>query len=135
MYTDTDNRYKIPFGVPFIELNSNALVPLRGYDNLQSKKKLSFVYKVGVGEETPQGEQLDIVPYSSIELNGGSIVAEGSGLDFNQSSMPQPGEEGFLFSMFLCMKVGDLFLLRRIIILSHGEQNIHRQSWREVSTP
>ena len=84
----------IPYGVPYLVLNSNSLVPLRGYDSVRSKKLLSFIYKVGTGEETPPGMQLDIKEGTSIELNGGSIVGEGTGLDFNRSSIPLPGQEG-----------------------------------------
>ncbi len=36
------------YGVPFIELNSKAMVPLRGYG--RDKTRLSFVYKVSAGE-------------------------------------------------------------------------------------
>ena len=35
------------YGVPFIELNSKAMVPLRGYG--RDNTRLSFVYKVGTG--------------------------------------------------------------------------------------
>jgi hypothetical protein len=94
MYVDLSSRCRIPFGVPYLELNSNALVPLRGFDTAQSKRKLSFLYIVGTGEETPPGAQLDIKPGTAIELNGGSIVGEGTGLDVNMSSIPVPGEEG-----------------------------------------
>ena len=95
-YSDTYQTFNspIPYGVPYIELNSNALVPLRGYARAQSKKLLTFLYIVGTGEETPPGVQLDIVAGTSIDLNGGTIVAEGSGLDMNFTSMPLPGQEG-----------------------------------------
>ena len=94
MYVDLTTPSRIPYGVPYIELNSNALIPLRGFDNTRSKRKLSFLYKVGTGEATPPGKQLDVRAGTSIELNGGSIVGEGTGLDVNLSSVPLPGEEG-----------------------------------------
>jgi hypothetical protein len=94
MYVDLSNPFRIPFGVPYLELNSNALVPLRGFDSAVSKRKLSFLYTVGTGEETPLGAQLDIKAGTAIELNGGSIVGDGTGLDVNMSSIPIPGEEG-----------------------------------------
>jgi hypothetical protein len=104
MYVDLTTPSRIPYGVPYIELNSNALIPLRGFDSIRSKRKLSFLYKVGTGEETPLGKQLDVRVGTSIELNGGSIVGEGTGLDVNLSSVPLPGEEGvvrFSFQNFL----------------------------------
>lgn len=84
----------IPYGVPYIELNSNVFVPLRGYAGTRSKKLLTFLYIVGTGEQTPPGKQLDVLAGTSIELNGGSIAAEGTGLDMNFTSMPLPGQEG-----------------------------------------
>jgi hypothetical protein len=101
MYVDLTTPSRIPYGVPYIELNSNALIPLRGFDNIRSKRKLSFLYKVGTGEETPAGMQLDVRAGTSIELNGGSIVGEGTGLDVNLSSVPLPGEEGVLCNVVL----------------------------------
>jgi hypothetical protein len=94
MYVDFARKNRISCGIPYIELNSNALIPLRGYESPRSRKRLAFVYFVGTGEETPPGEQLDVVAGSSIEMNGGSVVAYGSGMDVNLTSMPMPGDEG-----------------------------------------
>lgn len=101
MYVDQHSTPKIPFGVPYLQLNSNAFAPLRGYDSVRSKKTLSFLYKVGTGEETPPGQQLDLKVGTSIILNGGYIVGEGTGLDVNMSSVPHPGEEGGPSRLFL----------------------------------
>ena len=90
---DTSIR-SIPYGVPFIRLNSGALAPLIGYTTPMSRSKVTFLYVVGKGEETPFGGQLDVLNGTSIDLNGGFIVAEGSGLDLNLESMPAAGEEG-----------------------------------------
>ena len=94
MYVDIYSHSKILYGVPYLQLNSNAFAPLRGYDSARSRKSLSFLYKVGTGEETPLGQQLDIKFATSIVLNGGYIVGEGTGLDVNLSSIPLAGEEG-----------------------------------------
>lgn len=93
-YINPQGQKKIPYGVPYLEMNSNAMVPLRGYDSVRSKRKLSFLYEIGPGEETPPGEQLDCLHGTVIQLNGGSIIAEGTGLDVNMSSMPIPYREG-----------------------------------------
>jgi hypothetical protein len=93
-YVRANTPQKIPYGVPYLEMNSNALVPLRGYDSMKSKKKIAFLYEVGYGEETPPGLQLDILPRTTIFLNGGSIIAEETGLDINLLSMPYPGGDG-----------------------------------------
>jgi hypothetical protein len=93
-YIHSAGPRKIPYGVPYLEMNSNALVPLRGYDSVRSKRKIAFLYEVGPGEETPPGEQLDVLPGTVIQLNGGSILAEGTGLDVNMSTMPVPYGEG-----------------------------------------
>ncbi len=111
IYVDIYAPSKIPYGIPYLELNSNAFAPLRGYNSVRSKKTLSFLYKVGPGEETPLGMQLDIRFSSSIVTNGGYIVGEGTGVDVNLTSMPQPGEEGKhltriqIFRRNMCEKV------------------------------
>jgi hypothetical protein len=93
-YINSNGPKNIPYGVPYLEMNSNALVPLRGYDSVRSKRKIAFLYEVGPGEETPPAEQLDVLPGTAIQLNGGAILAEGTGLDVNMSTMPIPGGEG-----------------------------------------
>ena len=135
MYVDLTTPSRIPYGVPYIELNSNAIIPLRGFDTMRSKRKLSFLYKVGTGEETPPGRQLDVRAGTSIELNGGSIVGEGTGLDVNLSSIPLPGEEGsFSCRAFLKRRSkSDIMHSRRVPISSHREQNLHHQARRKVS--
>ena len=94
VYVASNRTRHIPYGVPYLLLNSGAIAPLRGYDGPRSRAALAFIYEVGMGEETPPGEQLDVVPGSAIELNGGAILAEGTGLDINMTSMPVPGGEG-----------------------------------------
>jgi hypothetical protein len=82
------------FGVPYIELNSQAYVALRGYESVRDKSKLSFVYRVGSGEETPPGAQLDLTRDSTIVLNGGNIFGTDTGLDADLTSMPTGGVVG-----------------------------------------
>ena len=78
------------FGVPFLELNSNVRVPLRGYGRDQSK--LSFVYQVGTGEETPQGAWLALADKTTITLNGATIRGSTTDLDADLTSAPPFGK-------------------------------------------
>jgi hypothetical protein len=78
------------YGVPFIELNSKALVPLRGYG--RDKTRLSFVYNVGVGEETRPGERLLMTPNTTINLNGATIRDDATDLDALLLPVPTFGE-------------------------------------------
>jgi hypothetical protein len=82
--------------VPYIELNSKAYATLQGYALPNDKTKLLFVYAVNTGEETPPGIGLDMLEYSVIQLNGGSITGAKTGLDVNFASMSSayrtPGE-------------------------------------------
>ncbi len=136
MYVDLTTPSRIPYGVPYIELNSNAIIPLRGFDTMRSKRKLSFLYKVGTGEETPLGKQLDVRAGTSIELNGGSIVGEGTGLDVNLSSIPLPGEEGACCYVTLfrsAHKRSKRMLLCRVAVPPHRKQNLHHQARRKIS--
>jgi hypothetical protein len=82
------------FGVPYIELNSQTYVALRGYESQNDKSKLSFLYFVGTGEETPTGVQLDLAFNSTITLNGGSIYGIDTGLNVDLESMPTGGKVG-----------------------------------------
>jgi hypothetical protein len=79
------------YGVPYLELNSKAKVPLRGYGRDQSK--LSFVYKVDTGEETPPGAWLDLARNTTITLNGATIRSNATDLDADLSSAPQLGKK------------------------------------------
>jgi hypothetical protein len=78
------------YGVPFIELNSRARVPLRGYG--RDRTRLSFVYTVGLGEETPPGERLVLAPNTTVNLNGGTIRDEATDLDAVLMPAPPFGE-------------------------------------------
>ncbi len=78
------------YGVPFIELNSKARVPLRGYG--RDKTRLSFVYTVGLGEETPPGERLAMAPNTTINLNGATIRDDATALDAVLMPVPRFGE-------------------------------------------
>jgi hypothetical protein len=82
------------FGVPYIELNSQTYVALRGYESQKDKSKLSFLYLVGTGEETPPGAQLDLAFNSTITLNGGSLYGIDTGLNVDLESMPTGGTVG-----------------------------------------
>ena len=70
-----------------MELNSKAYAALQGYALPSDRTKLLFVYAVNSGEETPPGIGLDLVEYSVIQLNGGSITGAKTGLDVNFASM------------------------------------------------
>lgn len=122
-YISSNGPKKIPYGVPYLEMNSNALVPLRGFDSVRSKRKIAFLYEVGPGEETPPGEQLDVLPGTVIQLNGGSILAEGTGLDVNMSTMPIAYGEGEpVMTCWTSIKLADIFeRVGRIIIASYSE--------------
>ena len=77
----------VPSGCPFVQLNSNAYAPLRGYALTNDSTRLLFVYQVGEGEETPAGVGLDLSQFSVIQLNGGSIASARTGVDANFTSM------------------------------------------------
>jgi hypothetical protein len=70
-----------------MELNSQAYATLQGYALPNDKTKLLFVYAVNDGEETPPGIGLDLIQYSVIQLNGGSITGAKTGLFVNLNSM------------------------------------------------
>jgi hypothetical protein len=77
----------VPSGCPFVQLNSNAYAPLRGYAVTNDSTRLLFVYQVGEGEETPGSVGLDLAQYSVIQLNGGSIKSARTGLAANVTAM------------------------------------------------
>jgi hypothetical protein len=78
------------FGVPYLVLNSKALVPMRGYGRDQSK--LSFVYQVGTGEETPSGAFLALANSTTINLNGATIRGISTDLDADLTTAPPFGK-------------------------------------------
>ena len=45
-YISSNGPKKIPYGVPYLAMNSNALVPLLGYDSARSRRKIAFFYEV-----------------------------------------------------------------------------------------
>ena len=90
LYIDARDSNEMIYGVPFIELNSKARVPLRGYG--RDKTRLSFVYTVGLGEETPPGERLAIAPNTTINLNGATIRDDATDLDAVLMPVPRFGE-------------------------------------------
>ena len=94
VYLDAQALGTMLYGVPYIELNSQVYVALRGYENAQDKSKLSFLYKVGTGEETPPNQLLDLVTNSTITLNGGSIFGTATGLDADLTTTPTNGAVG-----------------------------------------
>lgn len=101
VYLDAQAASRMLFGVPYIELNSQTYVALRGYENQKDKSKLSFLYLVAPGDETPPGSQLDLVLNSTITLNGGSIFALDTSLDVELESMPT-GDQVGPYSPSLC---------------------------------
>ena len=87
------------FGVPYLELNSKVYVPLRGYGRDQSK--LSFLYQVGTGEETPPNTWLGLAANTTITLNGATIRGDATDLDADLSSAPPLGSKIGAFSTSL----------------------------------
>jgi hypothetical protein len=79
------------FGVPYLELNSKVRAPLRGYGRDQSK--ISFVYQVGTGEETPPGAWLALAVNTTITLNGATIRDSATDLDADLTSAPPLGKK------------------------------------------
>ena len=94
VYLDAKANSTMLYGVPYIELNSGAFVALRGYENTADLSRLSFLYLVGTGEETPPGLQLDIAPNTTIQLNGGQISGNSNNLDADLTTMPAYGQSG-----------------------------------------
>jgi hypothetical protein len=91
IYIDARESNEMIYGVPFLELNSKARVPLRGYG--RDKTKLSFVYTVGLGEETPPGQRLTMAPNTTINLNGATIRDDATDLDAVLMPVPIFGEQ------------------------------------------
>lgn len=77
----------VPSGCPYVQLNSNAYAPLRGYALSNDQKRLLFIYEVKDGEETPAGVGLDLTQFSVIQLNGGIIKSARTGQAANFTSM------------------------------------------------
>ena len=96
VYLDAQASSKMLYGVPYIELNSKTLVALRGYKNPTDQSKLAFLYLVGTGEETPAGQQLDVMDGTTIQLNGGTITGSRNGLEADLTTMPRYGTIGML---------------------------------------
>ena len=87
--------YTIPTGLPFLELNSQAIALMEGYEaGSLDQRKLSFLYVVGTGEFTPQDGQLEVPAGSTIQLNRGMIAALDTGMEADLTSMPLPGTHG-----------------------------------------
>ena len=87
--------YTIPTGLPFLELNSQAIALMEGYEaGSLDQRKLSFLYVVGTGEFTPQDGQLEVPAGKTIQLNTGMISAVGTGMEADLTSMPLPGTLG-----------------------------------------
>ena len=90
--------YTLPVGLPYLELNSQAIALLEGYEEGSlDKRKLSFSYVVSTGEYTPSGGQLEVPAGSTIQLNSGNIAGLGTGLEADLTSMPLPGTAGIRF--------------------------------------
>ena len=82
---------------------TGAQVALRGYENpmsIDKRNTLSFLYKIGAGEETPNGKILDLAINSTIQLNGGFITSSENGLDVDLLTMPYYGTPGTRFCAF-----------------------------------
>jgi hypothetical protein len=87
--------YTIPAGLPYLELNSQAMALLEGYAaGSLDRRKLSFVYIVGTGEYTPAGGQLEVPAGGTIQLNAGIIASVATGMEADLTTMPLPGTFG-----------------------------------------
>ena len=117
VYLNAQATSTMLYGVPYIELNSGVLVALRGYESVQDQSKLSFLYLVGTGEQTPDGLQLDIAANTTIQLNGGSITGSNNGLDADMTTMPSYGQSGALLAVG-CKPCSHLLLCIELRLLS-----------------
>jgi len=100
-YQAANNSYKLPFGLPSLELNSLAVTVLEGYEGTgKDRRKLSFLYLVSTGEFTPDGGQLEVADGMTIQLNGATIVGLATGVEADLTTMPKPGTVGSLSSNF-----------------------------------
>jgi hypothetical protein len=87
--------YTLPPGLPYLELNSQSIALLEGYEAIsESRRKLSFLYIVGTGEFTPEGGQLEVPAGATIQLNAGNIASIETGMEADLTSMPLPGTFG-----------------------------------------
>mmetsp|Transcript_46845 Transcript_46845/g.124651 ORF Transcript_46845/g.124651 Transcript_46845/m.124651 type:complete len:103 (+) Transcript_46845:752-1060(+) len=68
-----------------------------GYADSSRKNTMQFLYRVGEGEYTPEGGQLEIPLGVTVELNGATITSLKTGLDADLSSPPLPGSAGSLY--------------------------------------
>ena len=97
-YMKASANYTVPAGLPFLELNSQAIALLQGYEGAGvDRRKLLFVYVVGTGEYTPTRGQLGVPAGATIQLNSGIIACVATGLEANLTSMPLPGRQGMPF--------------------------------------
>ena len=85
--TDAAAVGDVASGCPFVQLNSNAYAPLRGYALTNDSTRLLFVYQVSDGEATPGGVGLDLAAYTTIQLNGGAIKSARTGVAADLTSM------------------------------------------------
>ena len=85
--TDAAAVGDVASGCPFVQLNSNAYAPLRGYALTNDSTRLLFVYQVSDGEATPGGVGLDLAAYTTIQLNGGAIKSARTGVAVDLTSM------------------------------------------------
>jgi hypothetical protein len=94
-FMSANASYTIPAGLPYLELNSQAIALLVGYEaGTSDRRKLTFLYNVGAGEFTPPDGQLDVPAGSTIQMNGGRIAALGTGMEADLTTMPLPGSLG-----------------------------------------
>jgi hypothetical protein len=94
-FMSANASYTIPAGLPYLELNSQAIALLVGYEaGTSDRRKLTFLYNVGAGEFTPPDGQLDVPAGSTIQMNGGRIAALGTGVEADLTTMPLPGSLG-----------------------------------------
>ncbi len=90
LYLDARASNEMIHGVPYIELSSRALVPLRGHG--RDASRLSFVYLVGPGEETSPGARLTLADNTTVSLNGATIRDASTDLDADLSATPLFGQ-------------------------------------------
>ncbi len=92
-YMKANASYTLPFGLPYLELNSQSYATLAGYAG-HGQRKLAFFYSISTGEFTPEDGQLEVSAGATIQLNGGSIYARATGAQADLTTMPLPGTFG-----------------------------------------
>jgi hypothetical protein len=134
-FMSANASYTIPVGLPYLELNSQAIALLVGYEaGTSDRRKLTFLYNVGAGEFTPPDGQLDVPAGSTIQMNGGRIAALGTGVEADLTTMPLSGNlgENTPSTRFPCLSMSDHWLRFRVAELALRAKDRYHQDGGEV---